>query len=111
VPLPVKRDWGRLIEGYLQQRDCLRGIVLVMDARHPLTDFDRQMLDWASAYELSCHVLLTKSDKLTHSVAMKTLRDVSTAVAREATVQLFSATAGTGMEEARKRLEDLLGVP
>ena len=47
VPQEVRRQWGPLINGYLRRRECLRGIVLIMDIRHPLTAFDRQMMSWA----------------------------------------------------------------
>lgn len=114
VPPPMRREWGQLVTGYIQSRDCLRGIVLVMDARHPMTDFDRQMLGWALAQRLPCHVLLTKADKLTFSAAKRTLAEVARALALvhpDATVQLFSSEVGTGLDEARTVLENLLGTP
>ena len=104
VPGAVRAGWGELIEGYLATRDCLRGLALVMDCRHPLTAFDRSMLAWAAAQALPCHVLLTKADKLTSSGKRKVLRDVQQELPElhpQASAQLFSAQAGDGVEEAR----------
>lgn len=107
VPKDLHAGWGGLIEGYLLGRECLRGVVVVMDARHPLTDFDRAMLEWSRARGLPCHALLTKADKLTSGAARKTLREVENALPSlhpDATVQLFSAHDGTGVEAARAHL-------
>lgn len=100
VPLAVKRDWGRLVSGYIESRECLRGIVLVMDARHPLTDFDRQMLAWAQGQSLDCHLLLTKSDKLAPNAARATLSTVQKEMPQHS-AQLFSSLERTGVEQAR----------
>src|SRR3546814_17091185 len=64
VPKDVSQAWGRLIGDYLQGRANLRAVVQIMDIRHPLTDFDEQMLEWAAHRGLRCLVLLTKADKL-----------------------------------------------
>lgn len=111
VPEAVRRDWGRLVTGYIEVRRSLRGIVLVMDARHPLSDFDRQMLGWAAAQRLPCHVLLTKSDKLASGAAKRTLAEVERALPilhADATVQLFSSETGAGVDAARERLAAML---
>ena len=102
VPLAVKREWTRQLETYLQQRQCLRGLVLLMDVRHPLQDFDRQMLEWALAATMPVHILLTKSDKLKKGPASATLHKVRAQLEphRElVSVQLFSALKHTGHEE------------
>jgi GTP-binding protein len=107
VPKDLRAGWGGLIEGYLLGRECLRGVVVVMDARHPLTDFDRAMLQWSRARGLPCHALLTKADKLTAGAARKTLREVERALPAlhpDCSAQLFSAHDNTGVEEARKLL-------
>ena len=111
APRSLREGWGELIEGYLASRECLRGLALVMDARHPLTGFDRMMLGWAQAESLPCHLLLTKADKLRPSEARKTLLEVR----RElpglhpgATAQLLSSQSGEGVEEARKFLDGWL---
>ena len=108
VPLAVRREWAALVEGYLLARASLRGVVLVMDVRHPLTEFDRQMLAWCTGAGVACHVLLTKADKLGRGAAGNTLLAVRRSLAQEApgaTVQLFSAISRQGVDEARAQLE------
>ena len=111
VPVAIKRDWGKLIGGYLEARDCLRALVVIMDSRHPLTDLDEQMLDWAAAAGRPCHVMLTKSDKLSRGAAAATLLQVRKALAVRGqgfTAQLFSSHSGAGAEEARQQLSAAL---
>jgi len=64
VPLKVKQQWMKTIHSYLADRDNLSLLVILMDCRHPLTELDRQIIDWADESKLHCHVVLTKSDKL-----------------------------------------------
>lgn len=107
VPLEVKRAWGPLINGYLRHRESLRGIVLIMDIRRPLTPFDRQMLSWAQEGVRPVHILLTKSDKLSQGAARQVLKTVQQELAKQkaaASVQLFSAQTKAGVEEARGKL-------
>ncbi|MDP3858748.1 MAG: ribosome biogenesis GTP-binding protein YihA/YsxC [Stagnimonas sp.] len=107
VPLAIKRDWGKLIGGYLESRDCLKTLAVIMDSRHPLTDLDEQMLDWAAAAGRPCHVLLTKCDKLSRGAAATTLLQVRKALSLRGptfTAQLFSSHTPTGVEEARAAL-------
>ncbi len=102
VPLAVKREWTRQLETYLQQRQCLRGLILLMDVRHPLQAFDQQMLDWALAASMPVHILLTKADKLKKGPANATLLKVRAQLEphRElVSVQLFSAVKHTGHEQ------------
>ncbi len=102
VPQAVKREWTRTLEHYLQHRQSLRGLILLMDVRHPLQPFDQQMLDWALAAAMPVHILLTKSDKLKKGPAKNTLLKVRGQLASHAdmvTVQLFSALKHTGHEE------------
>jgi GTP-binding protein len=73
VPLAVKREWTKQLENYLQNRQCLRGLILLMDIRHPLQPFDTQMLDWALQARMPVHILLTKADKLKRGPAAATL--------------------------------------
>ena len=111
APRTLREGWGELIEGYLASRRCLRGLVIVMDARHPLTAFDRMMLDWAGAAGLPCHLLLTKADKLASGAARKTLREVKQELPGlhpMATAQLFSSQTKDGVEEARQLLDGML---
>ncbi len=110
VPLEVKRQWAGMIEGYLHSRSQLRGIMLVMDCRRPLTDFDQQMLVWAEAVNLPCHILLSKADKLTRNEANKQLGAIRKSVPAYVSVQLFSAMSGQGVEQARDKLLEWLGL-
>ncbi|MBS0556202.1 MAG: YihA family ribosome biogenesis GTP-binding protein [Proteobacteria bacterium] len=112
VPEAMREKWRGTIDAYLRERESLRGVVLIMDARHPLKDFDRQMLDFCRAAGLACHVLLTKSDKLSRSEGARTLAGVRRECATQgwsATAQLFSALDKTGLDQARVALAGLLG--
>jgi GTP-binding protein len=107
VPLAVKRAWTRQLELYLQERRCLRGLILLMDVRRPLLEFDRMMLDWAVAAGMPVHILLTKADKLKKGPAKSTLLQVRSELADQAdmvSVQLFSALKKTGIGELSKVL-------
>jgi GTP-binding protein len=112
VPETLRLHWRRLVEHYLNSRQALRGLILLMDVRHPLTDLDRSLLAWCARRELPCHVLLTKADKLKRGPALATLQQVRQALRPlhpPATVQLFSALDGLGAEEALARLDYWLG--
>jgi len=114
VPLEVRHDWGRLVGGYVEKRPNLRGLVVVMDIRHPLTELDRQMLGWCESRGLATHVLLTKADKLGHGAAKGTLLQVRKQLQLldpEATVQIFSAQNKVGAEEVREVLNGWLTGP
>ncbi|MDX5444501.1 MAG: ribosome biogenesis GTP-binding protein YihA/YsxC [Zoogloeaceae bacterium] len=107
VPPEVKAQWQRHLTAYLAERESLTGLILLMDVRHPLTEFDRQMLDWCAQGGLPVHVLLTKADKLKRGAAQNTLLSVRRELKLlhpQASAQLFSALDGTGLEEARDRL-------
>jgi len=111
VPEAMRDKWRLVIDTYLRERESLRGVVLIIDVRHPLKEFDRQMLDYCRDIELACHVLLSKADKLGRGEAARTLAAVrKECVANKwpATAQLFSAMAKTGLDEARARVMDLL---
>jgi GTP-binding protein len=102
VPLAVKQAWTRQLEKYLQQRQCLRGLILLMDVRHPLQPFDQQMLDWALAASMPVHILLTKADKLKKGPAGNTLLRVRATLQAHGdlvSVQLFSALKHTGHQQ------------
>ncbi len=103
VPQEVRRQWQGLLEHYLKKRENLIGLVLIMDARHPLMDLDVQMIEWFLPTGNPIHILLTKSDKLSRQEATKTLRVVSENLAvygGQITVQLFSSLKKLGVEEA-----------
>ena len=108
VPLAVKQAWTRQLEHYLAERQSLRGMILLMDSRHPLQPFDQQMLAWAEAACMPVHILLTKADKLKKGPARNTLLQVRKTLADKAelvSVQLFSALKHQGHEELRARLD------
>lgn len=105
VPPESKRHWECLLSGYLQTRAELCGLVVIMDARHPLTGLDENMLDWFALTGKPVHILLTKSDKLSRQQATLTLNSVKSYLAEhfaQSTVQLFSSLKKTGIEEAEK---------
>ncbi len=110
VPLAVKKQWRELMETYLTSRKSLCGIVLVMDVRHPLTEFDWQMVEWCEHTGLPLHVLLTKADKLNYGAAKNTLLQIKNEL-KEAnfplTIQLFSSLKKTGIDEVHKALDHL----
>jgi GTP-binding protein len=111
VPEAIRRSWGALVGGYLGSRENLRGLVVVMDIRHPLTDLDLQLLDFARHRILACHILLTKSDKLGFGAAKNQLLAVQKDLKQlpmPITAQLFSSHAKTGVEEARAKVVEWL---
>jgi len=108
VPERIRQHWQELLTRYVEARASLVGLVIVMDSRRPLTDFDEQMLEWSRAHGLAAHVLLTKADKLNRGEANAVLRQVRAAVEGVATVQLFSAVAKTGVDDARREVLRML---
>lgn len=106
VPPAVKAAWQALIEGYLRTRSTLVGAVLIMDARRPLMDFDRQLIDWGQQVGLRFHLVLTKADKLSRNQQINTLRAVQQELPA-ATAQLFSAPKRQGIDEARSAIAAL----
>ncbi|ULU26555.1 ribosome biogenesis GTP-binding protein YihA/YsxC [Dyella terrae] len=114
VPEALREHWKKEIDAYLHQRRSLRGVVLIADIRHPLKDFDRMMLDFCFATHLPCHLLLTKADKLSRNQAaqaLAALRKEFAAGGIQATAQVFSSQARTGVEEARDMVMRLLNTP
>jgi len=103
VPPESKRHWEGLLSEYLQARDELIGLVVIMDSRHPLTELDENMLDWFAPTGKPVHILLTKSDKLSRQQATLTLSRVKSHLAEhfpQCSVQLFSSLKKIGLEEA-----------
>ena len=103
VPPAVRAHWEGLLSQYLQTRQALCGLVVIMDARHPLTGLDERMLEWFAPTGKPVHVLLTKADKLSRQQALQTLRRVRLHLAEHyphCTVQLFSSLKKTGLDEA-----------
>ena len=115
VPLRVKMAWGHLVEGYLEQRASLAGLVVIMDVRRPLMDLDQQLVDWALAAKIPCHAVLTKADKLSRNQGASSLslaRQALAVCAQESGIhisaQLFSAPRGQGVDELGAVLEGML---
>ena len=111
VPEAVKLEWQGFIEAYLTQRNTLRGLILVMDIRHPLTAYDQTLLSWSYRRQLPVHILLNKADKLTRGAAANVLLSVRNAVADSGfiTVQTFSSLNKQGRESCWAVLESWLG--
>jgi len=105
VPQDLQAHWQAFIQSYFSTRQALKGLVVVMDIRHPLKDYDRQMLGYAVQRELPAHVLLTKADKLSRGAGMNTLQavrmELSRAFGDTVSVQTFSGESKQGVEEAR----------
>lgn len=113
VPPAMKDHWRKTLEQYFNTRRSLQGLVLMMDIRHPLTDFDQVMVEWCRHRKMALHVLLTKADKLGRGQAGAALQQVRRALADQpqASVQLFSATRQQGVEEARTLLDQWFEFP
>lgn len=110
VPERLRTHWRHLMQAYFEQRRSLRGVVLVMDIRHPLRPFDEQMLAWCAATGVPCHVLLTKADKLNRGPARATLLQVRKALPAGATAQVFSAHDREGLVDLIDCLDGWYGL-
>lgn len=109
----IKREWQGALAAYLEHRQCLHGLMLMMDIRHPLKDYDVQMLEWAKHIGLPVHVLLTKADKLKKGPAQSALfkvRDVLLGLSDNFSVQTFSALKRSGIDEAHAKLDEWFGL-
>jgi len=105
VPKDLQAHWQAFIDGYFRTREALRGLVVVMDIRHPLKDYDRQMLGYAVSRGLPAHAILTKADKLGRGAQGNALLAVRKEMKAEygdaVSVQLFSGESKQGVDEAR----------
>jgi GTP-binding protein len=110
VAQQTKNKWQFELEQYLRKREALAGLVLLSDSRHPLKEFDRMMIDWASQAELPLHLLLTKADKLKRGAAQTVLLQVQSELASlpDVSVQLFSAVKKSGVDTLRQKLQSWL---
>lgn len=111
VPEAIRRHWVSLLGDYLQTRKQLVGLILIMDARHPLKELDKQMLDFFAVTRRPVHILLSKADKLSKNDQIKTLSSVKKAlqpyIARQqVTVQLFSSLKKQGIDEVNQIATD-----
>ena len=108
VPEAVKIRWQQTLGKYLETRKSLCGLMLMMDIRHPLKEFDLQMILWANKADLAVHILLTKSDKLKYGAAMASLHKVLATLKKQnllASAQLFSSLKKSGRNEAIAQLD------
>lgn len=113
VPRGVQQHWEHTLTGYLRHRSSLKGLVLLMDVRHPLMPQDEQLLMWCTHMSMPVHILLTKADKLSRSQGLATLHSVQRALQPQCaliTLQLFSALKNQGLAELRARLDAWLGI-
>lgn len=114
VPEAVKLEWQQHLSDYLRGRFSLRGLVLLMDVRHPLTEFDQMMLDYADKREMPVHILLTKSDKLKKGPASAALQKVRSRLKEWedlVSVQLFSSLKRDGVDTLSQKLDQWLHTP
>lgn len=114
VPEAMRIHWQSVLSRYLMERESLYGLVLIMDARHPLTPLDHQMLNWFIPTCKPVHVLLTKADKLSKQQATSTLREVRAELERtypNCTAQLFSSLKRIGLDEAEAMIGKWLSAP
>lgn len=114
VSRTLKEQWQRDLSEYLQKRQSLQGLILLMDIRHPLQDFDTTMLRWASAGNMPVHILLTKADKLSRSQAknslFKTEKDLLTLGfdRNRVSIQCFSSLTNIGVDDLKHKLTQWL---
>ena len=114
VDAGTKRRWGQLVDSYLRERERLKGLILIMDVRHPMMPLDRQLLDWFLPRRLPVHILLTKADKLSRSrgqEALQRFRQLLAAQNLACSVQLFSSQTRAGVQEARQVVSEWLALP
>lgn len=112
VPLKQKLVWQKVLEEYLQCRESLRAIILLMDVRHPLKTLDQQILTWAAAANINVHILLSKADKVSRSAGLKVLKELEQVIkvyGEYVSVQLFSVLNNIGVADFKSVLNQLLG--
>jgi GTP-binding protein len=111
VSRDLKDDWQKHLGHYLNDRRCLRGLVLVMDIRHPLTDFDQMMVQWCDHSKLPLMILCTKADKLKFGQAKTAMMDIAKKLEGVACLEhlvMFSATSKRGLDETQSALTNWL---
>lgn len=108
IPLRVQKEIEELLSNYLSNRQCLQGLILLMDIRHPLTDSDQQLIDFAHRHEKLIHILLTKCDKLKRGASQSVLLRTRQALSAypNVSVQTFSALRLLGIEEVHQKLDE-----
>jgi len=111
APAAQTQKWPAMIEGYFAGRDSLRGVLIVMDCRHPLQSLDEYMLNFCAELGLPAHVLLNKADKLAHGKSRQCLMDVRKRLPEGVSVDLLSCLKQTGQEALRDHLDHWLADP
>lgn len=109
VPIAVKKEWEKLMTRYLSEQKPLCGLVIIMDIRHPLNDYDWQMLQWCHHYQLPAHILLTKADKIKRGAQQNSKLQTQKQLKQaniDASVQVFSALKKSGLDELVARLDE-----
>jgi GTP-binding protein len=112
APRVLREKWIKNTNEYLKIRKCLKGLVLVMDIRHPLKDSDQRLIEWTVQCGLPVHVLLTKADKLKSGAQKRTLREVKEFLSQygeHVTTQIFSSQDRCGLDEVQEVLDDWFG--
>ncbi|WP_088329274.1 ribosome biogenesis GTP-binding protein YihA/YsxC [Lacimicrobium sp. SS2-24] len=113
VPLEMKKKWQKSLAEYLQARKSLKGLVVLMDIRHPFKELDQDLIRWAVSSELPVLALLTKADKLKSGKRKAQLlmaREASLAFCGDVTVHAFSSLNGIGVAETESTLNDWFGI-
>lgn len=111
VPEEIQQRWQHTLSRYLEERKSLKGIILLMDIRHPFKPLDIQTIEWMISHNRPIHILLTKADKLRRGAALNTLQQAKKMAEQfngAITLQLFSSFDGTGVEEAQTKLDTWL---
>jgi GTP-binding protein len=114
VPLEMKLKWQKSLGEYLQKRECLKGLVVLMDIRHPLKDLDQDLVYWAVGANLPVLILLTKADKLKsgkRNSQLLMVREACIAFNGDVTVNVFSSLNGLGLPETEKIVSQWLQIP
>ncbi|GKX52566.1 ribosome biogenesis GTP-binding protein YihA/YsxC [Budvicia aquatica] len=114
VPEEMKRKWQRALGEYLQKRNCIKGLVVLMDIRHPLKELDQQMVQWAVDVELPVLILLTKADKLASGARKAQLNMVREAILPfqgDIQVEIFSSLKKIGIDKLRLKLDEWFNLP
>ncbi|EJL6394931.1 YihA family ribosome biogenesis GTP-binding protein [Vibrio navarrensis] len=109
VPLEMKQKWQKSLGEYLQKRQCLQGLVVLMDIRHPMKDLDQQMIAWAIESRIPVQVLLTKADKLksgARKAELLKVRQLAATFGGDVQVDLFSSLKGIGVDQLRAKLDE-----
>ncbi|MDP5032692.1 MAG: ribosome biogenesis GTP-binding protein YihA/YsxC [Paraglaciecola sp.] len=114
VPMAIKEKWQQSLGEYLQKRESLKGIIVLMDIRHPFKDSDQDLIHWAVAAQIPVLALLTKADKLKSGNRKNQLlmvREAALAFCGDVSVEVFSSLNGIGLETLENKLNDWFAYP